>query len=376
MRAHKGFYNWITTLSPPAVSPRGKLFATEELNGAHDRVTTERWLRDRQGKSLREKWLGLSQSQRDRHLQDVEDPGFNLDDYPQGIQDSRSDPSCYPYRGRSADTPTVLQDAVPIRTAQPSSQARTDRAFGQFNQLHDELTSAVINSALTAELTAMAMAVRENNSQLVAFRAAAVVDCLGGLVGSAVGAESRRKLLSIIHDVSDSMGATRLLLHNGLHTDSEAKETATVTNAAVVEANTALKEFTTNAKKSNSHFRLAYQERQIVRPTATRYLNEFAWINMDGFDDLEGQINEVASRDGNQSDCSLGVESGGSTVIQTRENVDEDPREVDGSADVFISSDGEADDSGKRGGSSAADTVRSKPRACVRKRARTHYYFG
>ncbi|ETI52671.1 hypothetical protein F443_04229 [Phytophthora nicotianae P1569] len=300
MRAHKGFYNWITTLSPPAVSPRGKLFATEELNGAHDRVTTERWLRDRQGKSIREKWLGLSQSQRDRHLQDVEDPGFNLDDYPQGIQDSRSDPSCYPYRGRSADTPTVLQDADPIRTAQPSSQARTDRAFGQFIQLHDELTSAVINSALTAELTAMAMAVRENNSQLVAFRAAAVVDCLGGWVGSAVGAESRRKLLSIIHDVSDSMGATRLLLHNGLHTDSEAKETATVTNAAVVEANTALKE-----------------------PTATRYLNEFAWINMDGFDDLEGQINEVASRDGNQSDCSLGVESGGSTVIQTRENVDE-----------------------------------------------------
>ncbi|ETL78802.1 hypothetical protein L917_20447 [Phytophthora nicotianae] len=30
----------------------------EELNGAHERVTTERWLRDWQGKSLREKWLG------------------------------------------------------------------------------------------------------------------------------------------------------------------------------------------------------------------------------------------------------------------------------------------------------------------------------
>lgn len=74
----------------------------------------------------------------------------------------------------------------------------------------------MINSALKAELTAMA----------------------------------RRKILSFIHDVSGSMGATRLQLHNGLHTDLEAKETVTATDAAVVEANTALKALICNAKKS------------------------------------------------------------------------------------------------------------------------------
>ncbi|KAF4045446.1 hypothetical protein GN244_ATG02190 [Phytophthora infestans] len=122
MRAHKGFYNWITTLSPPAVSSRGNRLATEEINGSHERVTTERWLQDRQGKSLRQMWLGLSQSERDLHLQSVEDPGFNLDDYPQGIQDSRNDPPCYPYRGRPADTPTVFKTQLLFYRSRPAQK--------------------------------------------------------------------------------------------------------------------------------------------------------------------------------------------------------------------------------------------------------------
>eukprot|EP00644_Phytophthora_capsici_P016337 jgi/Phyca11/117923/e_gw1.34.408.1 len=157
MRAHKGYFKWITTLPPQEVSSRGKHFATEELNGAHERITTERWLRDRQEKYLRQKWLRLTQSERDLRLQGVKDLGFLLGDCPQGIQGSRSDPSCYPYRGRPADTPTVLQGAAPIRPARTGSYVTTDRAFGQFFQLQGELTNAVLNATLTAELTAMAM---------------------------------------------------------------------------------------------------------------------------------------------------------------------------------------------------------------------------
>ncbi|KAK1937133.1 hypothetical protein P3T76_009911 [Phytophthora citrophthora] len=143
-------------ITPPNASTQGVLFASDALAGEYEKVRVERSLRDHQGKALRKQRVSLTQA----------------DHYPRGIQDSSGDPSRYPYRERLADTPIVIQDAVSIRTA--VSLAWT--------------LIRVLKAALTAEMTTMDMTVRESNTQQAA---AAVIDCLGGCIGTEVDRHSR-----------------------------------------------------------------------------------------------------------------------------------------------------------------------------------------
>ncbi|KAE8892452.1 hypothetical protein PF005_g8303 [Phytophthora fragariae] len=171
MRAHKAFV-CVSTLLPPEVSSQGIAFAKAELHGA---AVTDGWLKNRQGKTLRTKWGLLTKEERAVRLRAVQDDSFSLEDNFTGILKDRRDPSYYPKRTGSADMPTVVQHAAPATPPSIAPPPPIDRAFSQFAKLHRELTDAAIKAALAAELTAMAMAVRENDVHDVVLRTAAVV---------------------------------------------------------------------------------------------------------------------------------------------------------------------------------------------------------
>ncbi|KAE9037054.1 hypothetical protein PR003_g6829 [Phytophthora rubi] len=154
--------------------------------------------------------------------------------------------------------PTVVQHAALATPPSIAPRPPIDRAFSQFAKLHRELTDAAIKAALTAELTAMAMAVRENDAHGVALRASAVIDCLGASVAGAAHDDYRGTVLNIAQDVSKYVSATRLQLHEGLHTDQETKDAVNSANSAVSEAKAVLSEFVATAEKSNSRYKSAY----------------------------------------------------------------------------------------------------------------------
>ncbi|KAE9034801.1 hypothetical protein PR003_g7374 [Phytophthora rubi] len=124
----------------------------------------------------------------------------------------------------------------------------------------------------------MAMAMRENDAHGVALRAAAVIDCLGACVGGAAHDDYRDTVLDIDQDVSKYVSATQLQLHEGLHTDQEAKDAVHSANSAVSEAKAILREFVSIAEKSNSRYKTAYQDRKCARATQTRFLQDISWI--------------------------------------------------------------------------------------------------
>ncbi|KAE9075476.1 hypothetical protein PF010_g24286 [Phytophthora fragariae] len=352
MRAHKAFFVWVSTLLPPEASPQGIAFAKAELHGGHDAAVTDGWLKNRQGKTLRTKWGLLAKEERAERLLAVQDDSFSLEDNSTGILDDRRDASCYPKRTGSVDMSTVVQHAAP---ATPPSIARPppiDRAFSQFAKLHRELTDAAIKAALTAELTAMAMAVRENDAHGVALRAAAVIDCLGEVVVGAAHDDYRDTVLGIAQDVSKYVSATRLQLHEGLHTDQEAKDAVHSATSAVSEAKAALREFVATAEKSNLRYKSAYQDRKPARATQTRFLQDISWIdNSAAFVQMSEADESVPCSEPN------GVHRDDASETTTH-SADED---------------GGVAESIQR---TIAENAKKTPRECVRKKARHRYYFG
>jgi hypothetical protein len=354
MRAHKGFFEWVSALLPPAASAQGVAFAKAELHGEHDAAVTDGWLKSRQGKALRATWGLLTDEERALHLLAVEDGSFPLEENSTGLFDDRRDPSCYLKRTRGADMLSVLQHASPSTSPSTAPPPPIDREFSLFAKLHQELTDAAIKAALTAELTAMAMVVRENDAHGVALRAAAVIDCVGACVSGAAH-DKDRDAMDIAHDVSKSVSATRLQLHEGMHTDQEAKAEVKQAIGAVNEANAALREFVATASKSNSRYIAAYQNRKPAQAAHSRLLQDISWIN-----------SSAVAVQASAADGFVGC----SEPDGVQEDDSAEP------TDSFPQSAAEDGDVGEGGQHSIAANAKKTPRECVRKKARHQYYFG
>ncbi|KAE9126952.1 hypothetical protein PF010_g5089 [Phytophthora fragariae] len=193
----------------------------------------------------------------------------------------------------------------------------------------------------------MAMAVRENDAHGVALRASAVIDCLGASVAGAAHDDYRGTVLNIAQDVSKYVSATRLQLHEGLHTDQETKDAVNSANSAVSEAKAVLSEFVATAEKSNSRCKSAYQDRTTARATQTRFLQDISWID-----------NAAAFVQASEADSELSGVHRDDASETTNHSADGD--------DVVT-------ESIQR---TIAENAKKTPRQCVRKKARHRYCFG
>ncbi|KAE9212064.1 hypothetical protein PF004_g15733 [Phytophthora fragariae] len=178
MRVHRAFFVWVSRLPRPSVSVQAKMFAQEELAGEHDAATTESWLKERAGKSLRRRWEALEEAERGELIRNNPDEKFPVGGASSGVLDGRKDPRNYTKRGRGVETPTELsEESAPVdkTTYLPVAASNRIAPGGECDKITGELLSKratlckdVISGSLFAEVTSMAEAVRDGDSDRVA----------------------------------------------------------------------------------------------------------------------------------------------------------------------------------------------------------------
>ncbi|EGZ08385.1 hypothetical protein PHYSODRAFT_340173 [Phytophthora sojae] len=239
MRVHRAFFAWASQLQQgQGVSAQAKVFAQEELDGAHEAAVTKAWLSNRAGKALRTKWKALTPEERESFL-----------------QSTANDTTC--------DAPVQA----------PESAA--DQALAKLLRQRNQLCGSVARAAMSAELAAMAMAVRKRDADGVAESAAAVIECLGAQVAGSFSAGARDILLVLMRDTAAHVSATRS--YNLLLCDSEAMEAHEMTRDSAREAVATLRDFTTDYSGVNPRFKEAVDNQVPFNPRYARYLGSLAW---------------------------------------------------------------------------------------------------
>ncbi|KAE8966184.1 hypothetical protein PR003_g15249 [Phytophthora rubi] len=262
------------------------MFAQEELAGEHDEATTESWLKERAGKSLRRRWGALEEAERGELIRNNPDEKFPVGGAPSGVLDGRKDPRNYTKRGRGVETPTELsEESAPVdnTTYLPVAASNRIAPGGDCDKMTGELLSKraalckdVISAALFAEVTSMAEAVRDGDSERVALRAAAVVDCMAARVSHLMESGAPGDVVEIIRDIGGYMAATRTQLK--LHSNEEARDAVRSARAAVEDSNAALQAFTDDVLDKNEKFQEIFDTMRTYRATTSKFLGNIGHI--------------------------------------------------------------------------------------------------
>ncbi|EGZ15118.1 hypothetical protein PHYSODRAFT_409501, partial [Phytophthora sojae] len=158
MRVHRAFFAWAPQLQQgQGVSAQAKVFAQEELDGAHEAAVTKAWLSNRAGKGLRAKWKALTPEERESFLQSTADDTFTLEEAPNGVLDERQDGARYPHRARAAITSTDSRVGRTCDAPVQAPESAADQALAKLLRQRNQLCGSVARAAMSAQLAAMAM---------------------------------------------------------------------------------------------------------------------------------------------------------------------------------------------------------------------------
>ncbi|EGZ06165.1 hypothetical protein PHYSODRAFT_341459 [Phytophthora sojae] len=229
----------------------------------------------RQQGPAREVESANARRERESFLQSTADDTFPLEEAPNGVLDERQDGARYPHRARAAITSTDSRVGRTCDAPVQAPESAADQALAKLLRQRNQLCGSVARAAMSAELAAMAMAVRKRDADGVAESAAAVIVCLGAQVAGSFSAGARDKLLVLMRDTAAHVSATRS--YNLLHSDSEAMEAREMTRDSAREAVATLRDFTTDNSGVNPRFKEAVDNQMPFNPRYARYLGPLAW---------------------------------------------------------------------------------------------------
>ncbi|EGZ15146.1 hypothetical protein PHYSODRAFT_333416 [Phytophthora sojae] len=172
MRCHRGFWAYAGEASAE-ISDSAARFArkqaAQDAPGANE--AAQDWLRTRAGRGLRSLWLAEEPPRRQTYILNNADDTFPLEDYPKGIVDGRKD---------HVSTPQVVHEASAAVQAGNSSNDQDSTVDKALDTYRGEL----VRTALAAEVTALARAIRGGAIEDVVSQAAAIVECMGAQIAS------------------------------------------------------------------------------------------------------------------------------------------------------------------------------------------------
>jgi len=152
--------------------------------------------------------------------------------------------------------------------------------------------TALIRSALIAEVTALAYAVRAVDINQVGARLAAVVECLGGQIALAISPADRSRVLEITKDVTQLVAASRTQM--SMDSNDEADVALQDARDCVDNATAELDNFVRGAAETPS-FKAMFDSRENYNASASNYLRGVYWLGEPARERASGTANAASA---------------------------------------------------------------------------------